>query len=125
LTKVVKLHLGEFNDQIELVASHACLFKGRWFAHVILRHRGRLASILVTRLENSASLAAKEQPAKSYQHGQVIACSTVAGYQISCFRTARHAVLVVSDLTEGENLALAREMATPIYEHITRAEKVT
>jgi len=125
LTKVVKLHLGEFNDQIELVASHACLFKGRWFAHVILRHRGRLASILVTRLENSASLAAKEQPAKGYQQGQVIACSTIAGYQISCFRTARHAVLVVSDLTEGENLALAREMATPIYEHITRAEKVT
>jgi hypothetical protein len=123
LTKAVRLRLSESNDEIELVAAHACLFKGRWFAHVILRYRGRPVSLLVTRLEDSASLAAKQQPAQG-QHGQVIACSTVAGYQISCFHTARHAVFVVSDLSEGENLALAREMATSVYEHVTRAENV-
>ena len=125
LTHAVRLHLGESNDEIELVATHACLFKGRWFAHVILRYRGRLASLLVTQLEDSANSAAKRQPAQGYQHGQVISCSTVAGYQLSCIRTPRHVVFVVSDLSEGDNLALAREMATPVYEHITRAENVT
>jgi hypothetical protein len=125
LTETVRLILGEFNDEIQLVSSHACLFKGQWFGHVILRYRGSLASLLVTRLEDSASLAAKEQPAQGYQHGQVIACSSVAGYQISCFRTAHHAVLVVSDLSEAENLALAREMAKSVYDHITRAENLT
>ena len=125
LTKAVRLHLGDPNEVIKLVATHACLFKGRWFAHVILRYRGRLASLLVTRLEDSAGLSAKEKPAQVDQHAQVIACSTAVGYQISCFRTAHHAVFIVSDLSEGENLALAREMSTSVYAHITRAEQTT
>ena len=125
LTKAVRLHLGDSNEVTKLVATHACLFKGRWFAHVILRYRGHLASLLVTRLEDSIGLSAKEKPAQVDQHGQVIACSTTAGYQISCFRTARYAVFIVSDLSEGENLALAREMSTSVYAHITRAEQTT
>lgn len=124
LTKAVRLHLGDSNEVTKLVATHACLFKGRWFAHVILRHRGHLASLLVTRLEDSAALSAKERPAQVDQHAQVIACAMAAGYQISCFRTARHAVFMVSDLSDGENLALAREMSTSVYAHITRAEQV-
>lgn len=121
LTTAVKSHLGDSNAEIKVVAAHACVFKGRWFAHIILRHRGRLASLLVTRLEDVGGLAARQKPAEVDQPGQVIACLTASGYQISCFRTARHAVFVVSDLGEGENLALARELAPSVYEHLTRA----
>jgi hypothetical protein len=124
LAKAVSLHLGMSKEEIKLVAAHACVFQGRWFAHLVLRHRGHLASLLVTRLDDSAGLTENEKPTQFDQHAQVIACSTAAGYQISCFRTAHHAVFMVSDLSEGENLALAREMATSVYEHITRAEQI-
>jgi len=52
----------------------------------------------------------------------VITCSEFDGYKISCFETARHAVFVVSDLTESDNLALARALAPSVFAHIIRSE---
>ena len=122
LTQAVMSHRDQFAGAIELVMAHACVFKGHWFAHIVVRHRGRLVSLLVTRLENPDQIAATKEKLPKNPEPQVIACSTAGGYQISCFRTAHHAVFVVSDLEEGENLALARELSAPVYEHITRAE---
>jgi len=56
------------------------------------------------------------------QQAQVIACSQLDGYQVSCFQTARHAVFVVSDLPEGDNLALARALAPSVFAHITASK---
>lgn len=122
LSETVRSYLGDSNAEITLVGAHACVFKGRWFAHIVLRHRGRLASLLVTRLEQSEALPAKEKSKEADQHGQVIACATASGYQISCLRTAHHGIFVVSDLGEGENLALARGLAPSVYKHIKSAE---
>ncbi|HEU4796832.1 MAG TPA: hypothetical protein VFT02_14450 [Pyrinomonadaceae bacterium] len=125
LTKAVMSHRDDFNEAIELVMAHACVFRGQWFGHIVVRHRGRLVSLLVTRLEDSGGIAtAKEKLPKDWA-AQVIACSTAGGFQISCFRTAQHGVFVVSDLEEGENLALARRLAPSLYEHIMHAEQVT
>jgi hypothetical protein len=82
-------------------------------------------SLLVTRLEDSSGIAIPKGKLPQDLEGQVIACSTVGGYQISCFRTVHHGVFVVSDLEEGENLAFARRLAPSVYEHITQAEQVT
>jgi hypothetical protein len=125
LAKAAMSHSGEFTKAIDLVMAHACVFRGRWFGHIVVRYRGRLVSLLVTKLENQngAELAGKKLPKGA--EAQVIACSTAAGYRISCFRTVSHAVFVVSDLEEAENLALAREMAPSVYEHITRAEDIS
>lgn len=120
LRQAVMSHGSDSGARMELVMAHACVFKGRWFAHIVVRHRGRLASLLVTRLETQGELAPETKAVE--QHGQVISCSRVEGFQISCFQTARHAVFLVSDLSEGENLALARQLAPPVHEHITRAE---
>jgi len=121
LTKAVISHRDDFDEVIELVMAHACLFKGHWFGHIVVRYRGRLVSLLVTRLEGASGIAS-DLPKD--QEGHVIACSTVGGYQISCFRTVHHGVFVVSDLEEGENLALARKLAPSVYEHITQAEHI-
>ena len=125
LTKAVMLHRDDFNEAIELVMAHACVFRGHWFGHIVVRHRGRLVSLLVTKLEDSSGIAAPKEKLPKGSGAQVIACSTAGGYQISCFRTAQHGVFVVSDLEEGENLAFARRLAPSVYEHITHAEQVT
>jgi hypothetical protein len=125
LTKVVMSHRGDFDEAIELVMAHACVFRSQWFGHIVVRHRGRLVSLLVTRLEDSGGIAMAKERLPKDSAAQVIACSTAGGFQISCFRTAQHGVFVVSDLEEGENLALARRLAPSLYEHITHAEQVT
>jgi hypothetical protein len=40
---------------------------------------------------------------------------TVRRLQVSCFETARHAVFIVSDLPEGDNLVLARALAPSVF----------
>ena len=125
LTKAVMSHRGDFDGAIELVMAHACVFRSHWFGHIVVKHRGRLVSLLVTRLEDSTGIATAKEKLPKYSAAQVIACSTAEGFQISCFRTAQHGVFVVSDLEEGENLALARRLAPSLYEHITHAEQVT
>jgi len=125
LTKAVTSHRDDFDEVMELVMAHACLFKGHWFAHIVIRHRGHLVSLLVTRPEElNGSAPPKEKLPKDVEE-QVIACSKAEGYQISCFRTVRHAVFVVSDLEEGENLTLARRLAPSVYLHITHTEHIT
>lgn len=125
LTKAVMSQRDNFNEVMELVMAHACLFKGHWFGHIVVRYRGRLVSLLVTRLEDSSGIATSPEKSPQDLEGQVIACSTVGGYQVSCFRTVHHGVFVVSDLEEGENLAVARKLAPSVYEHITHAEHIS
>ncbi len=105
---------------VEFVEAHSCIFNGRRFAHVVLKQKGRLVSLLVTDLEYSEARA--ERLDRTDVKEQVIACAQLEGYQVSCFETPRHAVFVVSELSEVDNLTLARAVAPSVYEHLTRAE---
>jgi len=120
LTKAVLSKKGEVPFGAEFVEAHSCVFQGRRFAHVILKYHGRLVSFLVTEIGDSSE--AKANAALASQGAQVITCSQFDGYQVSCFQTARHAVFIVSDLPEGDNLALARAVAPSVFAHITHAE---
>jgi len=120
LTKAVVSEQGEVPLGAEFVEAHSCVFQGRRFAHIILRYHGRLVSFLVTEIGDSNP--AKTNAALASKGAQVIACSQFDGYQVSCFQTARHAVFIVSDLPEGDNLALARAVAPSVFAHITHAE---
>ena len=108
-------------SELEFIGAHACIFEGRRFGHVVLKRHGRLVSLLVTDLERPAALAGQATAEPNPQR-QIISCSEAEGYQVSCFETARHAVFIVSDLSESENLAVARALAPSISEHIARAE---
>ncbi len=120
LTNAVLSEKGEVPLGAEFVEAHSCVFEGRRFAHIILRYHGRLVSFLVTEIGDSSE--AKASAALASQGAQVITCSQFDGYQVSCFQTARHAVFIVSDLPEGDNLALARAVAPSVFAHITHAE---
>ena len=67
-------------------------------------------------------LIPKPTPSITASDPQVIACAPAAGYQVSCFETARHAVFIISDLAEAENLAVARRLAPSISGLVARAE---
>ena len=126
LTKTVLSQQGDVPMGAEFVEAHSCVFEGRRFAHIILRYHSRLVSFLVTDIggvkEPKADTA---RTSVDQQQPYVIACSQFDGYQVSCFQTARHAVFVVSDMPEGDNLALARALAPSVYAYISRTESAT
>ncbi|HSB28253.1 MAG TPA: zf-HC2 domain-containing protein [Pyrinomonadaceae bacterium] len=107
----------------QFVEAHSCIFEGRRFAHIVLKYHEHLVSFLVTDIpangeHATAAVNASTQP-------QVIVCSHIEGYQVSCFQTARHAIFVVSDLSEAENLALTRALAPAAFDHISHNERST
>ncbi len=111
-------------DAVELVESHACVFQGQRFGHVIVKYQGHLVSLLITdKGESGANDGVARVETASDATPDVSACAPSGGYQVSCFETARHAVFVVSDLSESENLRLARVLAPPVRAHVARAER--
>jgi len=122
LTKAV-LSQGSIPLDAEFVEAHSCVFEGRRFAHIILRYHGHLVSFLVTDTADSGEK--KQSTPPTVAQPQVIACSQFDGYQVSCFQTAHHAVFVVSDMPEGDNLALTRALAPSVCAHISRTESAT
>ena len=117
---------GELTGQIELVEAHSCVTEGRRFGHVVLRHRGHLVSLLITELGRSDTSTAEavQSPPPDDPSARVVACSQAEQYQVSCFETPRHAVFVVSDLSEADNLSIARALAPSVFEHLVRAENI-
>lgn len=115
LDGVVRAQVARLPVETELVEAHSCILLGRRFAHLVLRQRGQVISVLVTDRQHEDGNVSRE----------VIECSQFDGYHISCFQTAKHAVFVVSSLSEGENLALARSLTPELHEHISREESGT
>jgi hypothetical protein len=106
----------------EFVEAHSCVFGGRRFAHVVLRYHGSLVSLLVTNLSNTTT--GVNASTNSLSRPDAIVCAQVDGYKVSCFHTARHAIFVVSDLPEGQNLELARALAPRVFQHIETREQL-
>lgn len=120
LTKAVLSEQGDAPLDAQFVEAHSCVFEGRRFAHIVLKYHGRIVSFLVTDIVPAKD--AQTWSLRTSVDPQVFACSQSDGYQVACFETARHAVLIVSDLPEGDNLALARALAPSVLVHITRIE---
>lgn len=121
LVSAVMSHQTPFNGEIELVKAHSCIFEGQRFGHVVLKHGHRIISVLVTELDEAqdAEPAPGQTPAGTVE---LVAGAPREGYQISYFSTAHHGIFIVSDLTEAENLSLARALAPSVYAHVARSE---
>ncbi len=102
---------GKAGDKIEFLDAHSCIFNGRRFAHVILRRGGEKISVLVadTNLPTNAN-------------GDQIAAQSEGAMQSASFRAAQHAVFVVSDLSERENMRVAQAISSGVRRHIERSE---
>src|SRR5262249_16349150 len=111
---------GEAPLGVQLVEAHSCVFKGRRFAHLVLKYRGSLLSVLVTDLPGGGE--ARSDRSSPLQEPDSIVCSQIEDYNVSFFQTARPAVFVVSTLPEGDNLAVTRALAPGIFTHISNSE---
>lgn len=112
LAQAVRAGGGALASQIKYVEDHSCVYQGQRFAHVILEYKGHTISLLV----------AETDATDKDVHGEAISCSQINGYRVSCFGTKRHTVFVVSDLTEAENLSIARNLTPVLSAHIARTE---
>jgi hypothetical protein len=86
------------NGDLTVLERHSCVYDGRRFAHIVLRYRGTLVSVLVTpdRLARVPSELA------------------VDGTQVSSFRAGRFAAFVVSSASETETREIAAAVAAPV-----------
>ncbi|MGQ0540936.1 MAG: hypothetical protein ACT4O9_03670 [Blastocatellia bacterium] len=100
-----------FGKEIKIVTAHYCLINRRYFAHVVLKQRQKVVSVLMTPKENYTGTA-----------DDVIACGTSGDLQVACFETERYSLFVVSDKPEAENLIIARTVSNSIREHIAKSE---
>lgn len=91
---LVSLQAG-FADKLELVEKHDCTFFGKTYTHTILRNGARLISILKTTSRSDADSG-------------LIVSTPIDNFQLAEFESGSHAVFVISDLTEAENLQVAR-----------------
>lgn len=96
--------------KIELLGAHSCVFDGRRFAHVVLQYRNRRISVLVT--DTDLPIENENQ----------ISAQTSEKMRVANFRTAHHAVFVVSDLSETENMTIARAISPAVNRHIEKTD---
>lgn len=125
LRGAVAAALKDSPDSIKLLEAHSCVFEGRRFGHVVLRYRDHIVSLQVTgaaRPGAGDASAGDAGRASARSEQGVMSCSRSGGYSVSCFETARHAVYVVSDLSEAKNLSIARDLAPAVSAHVAAAE---
>lgn len=101
---------------VELAEAHSCVFKGQRFAHVILKYHDHQVSVLVTNIET-------QDHGGTARPEELIASAQSDGFQIAHFATERHAIFVVSGLSDTENGSIARAIAPSLSRHIRQAER--
>lgn len=101
---------GTAANKIEIYESHSCVFEGKRFAHVILLYKNQRISVLVT----EANLPG--------ENNEDIFSEAIKDAFVARFRTARHAVFVISNLTAGENVTIAEALAPAVRRHIEQSE---
>lgn len=97
-------------EGIKFLEAHSCVYDGRRFAHIVLRRRNHIISVLVT----AADLPGGKD--------EKIVSQSLNSLQIAGFRTNHYAVFVVSDLPAPENLAIAQAMTADVCRHIEKFE---
>lgn len=100
--KVAKPLQANLSENIEMLHAHKCIFEGKEFTHVILRRNGHIVSVFFDQ-DNAA-------PSSGVLPNSNITSETEGGMQVASFNETTGTVFVVSDLTEIENLAMARTL---------------
>ena len=100
--KVVKPLQADFSDNIELLHTHDCEFEGKEFKHVILRKGTHIVSVFVDKPDVLPDLGNSSATILSNQE---------SGVQVASFEKNKKAIFVISDLSETENLSIARTLS--------------
>lgn len=94
------------NDDTQILEAHECEFDGKLFTHYVLRRNGKIVSVLKTESNNASQTNLKTEDS--------IVCERQKGLQISRFTIGEELVFVVSDMSEAENLSLARILSDSV-----------
>jgi hypothetical protein len=88
---------------------HACIYRGRRFAHVVLRYRNERVSLLVAAAPGAGRAADAVGQLPPITSGAV-----VDGMSVVSFASPNHVVFVVGNVPAQELAALARALAETI-----------
>ena len=102
---------------LEVVDRHSCVWDGVRFAHLVLRYKETLVSVVVA---SDAGAAASRIPWSQLSHDPVTLPSA-HGQQVASFRGTAHTVFVVSTLPAADVQAVARVMAAPVVQALAGA----
>ena len=94
-----------------VVERHSCEYGAHRFAHVILRYRGRVVSLLVTANDGATAIDSAEAIP------QVIG-RPIDGLSVVSVNGSRHAVMLVSDLEDNQLTQLARVVSLPLAQRL-------
>jgi hypothetical protein len=97
---------------IEFIERHSCVFQGQRFAHIVVRYKGAAVSLLVADASGSRVAAWTASAAAR-------TLAPAAGFNVASFRSAGHAVFVVSTLSSQDVGDVARAMTAPIAGALT------
>jgi anti-sigma factor RsiW len=92
--------------ELTVLERHACVFDGRRFAHIVLRYRGHLVSVLVT-ADRLARVPPEVRP--------------VGATRVASLRIGRFAAFVVAPTTDEEAREIAAAVTGPLTEALAGA----
>jgi len=91
---------------LRILERHACVFKGRRFAHIVLEYRKAAVSVLVADDDEVGPYWWRGATARQIP--------PAGGFQVSSFRSRQHVVFVVSSLPGADVDDVARAIAGPV-----------
>jgi hypothetical protein len=94
------------NNETKVLEAHDCKFEGKVFAHYVLKRGENLISVLKTASENINRTNTNEEDS--------IVCKRVKGLQTSSFKLKEDWIFVISDMSEAENLQIARQLSDSV-----------
>jgi hypothetical protein len=98
--KVAKPLQAKFSENIEMLHAHD---EGKEFTHVILRHGTQIVSVFFRKSEATPEVYNTADAS--------IICEKEKGFQVASFKYKDQAIFVVSEMTEAENLNVARTLS--------------
>jgi hypothetical protein len=112
-------------EGMQLRAAHICNFAGRrQFAHLVYTRGSRLISLMVTERDNPA-LRQGRVPADDGSLADLQRALRDGHFSLGAYQTAKHIVVVVSDLPERENDALTQRLAVPVATRLREIERIS
>ena len=91
------------NNNTQILEVHNCKFEGKVFTHYVLRRNDKVISVLKTASEDVKQTNTNEEDS--------IVCKKEKGLQTSSFKMKDDLVFVISDMSEAENLSIARQLS--------------
>jgi anti-sigma factor (TIGR02949 family) len=101
-----------------VVMAHQCSYAGRNFTHLTLQKDGELLSLVIARKNDGESLAGLT--AASDAGGVQVFQAGADRYRVAAFEAGNFLAYVVSELKDGVNLQIAKDLAPGVHEFLKR-----